>query len=429
MSNTEWKEYEMSELIEEISMGPFGSNIKVECFTDSGIPVLNGSNLVGFRLNEASFNYVTEEKATSLGRANAYRGDIVITHRGTLGQIVFIPQNSKFERYVISQSQFRIRCNEKVLPEYLVYYFHSREGQYKLLSNASQVGVPSLARPTTTFQKLKVTIPSVAEQERIVKILGSLDDKIELNDAISKNLEEQAQAIFKNWFVDFAPFGGKMPEGWKEGTVADIIVTHDSKRIPLSGMQRNAMKKIYPYYGATSCMDYVDHYIFDGIYLLLGEDGTVIDENGFPILQYVEGKFWVNNHAHILTGQNGYSVEMLYLFFSLTSVREIVTGAVQPKISQGRLNSLAAIIPDCKTAKEFDEMIQPVFAQIRTIRNENQRLTSLRDTLLPKLMSDKSAKAAAVKANCKFNDCASVECNSLRLIFFTIFSKLLLNEV
>lgn len=386
MSNSEWKEYEMSELIEEISMGPFGSNIKVECFTDSGVPVLNGSNLVGFRLNEDSFNYVTEEKATSLGKANAYRGDIVITHRGTLGQIVYIPQNSKYSRYVISQSQFRVRCNEKVIPEYLVYYFHSRLGQHKLLSNVSQVGVPSLARPTSTFQKLTISIPPVAKQKEIVKILSSLDDKIELNNAINRNLEEQAQALFKNWFIDFEPFGGKMPENWKLGTVADIIVSHDSKRIPLSGMQRDSMKKIYPYYGATSLMDYVDNYIFDGIYLLLGEDGTVIDANGFPILQYVEGKFWVNNHAHILTGKSGYSVEMLYLFFSLTNVREIVTGAVQPKISQGRLNGLAAIIPDEKTSKAFDENIQPIFCQIRLVRQQNQNLTTLRDTLLTKLM-------------------------------------------
>ena len=173
----EWKEYELEDLIDEISMGPFGSNIKVECFTDSGVPVLNGSNLVGIKLNEDKFNYVTEEKATSLGKANAYRNDIVITHRGTLGQIVYIPENSKYDHYVISQSQFRVRCNDKVLPQYLVYYFHSRIGQYKLLSNASQVGVPALVRPTTTFQKLTVNIPPFPTQQKIVSILSSLDDK------------------------------------------------------------------------------------------------------------------------------------------------------------------------------------------------------------------------------------------------------------
>ena len=184
--------YFISELIDEISMGPFGSNIKVECFVDEGIPVLNGSNLEGYELKEESFRYVTEEKADSINKANAFRGDIVITHRGTLGQIVFIPQNSKYERYVISQSQFKVRCNDKILPEYMVYYFHTRVGQHKLLSNASQVGVPALARPSTTFQKIDIDIPDLPSQRRIVAILQAIHDKIALNTAINENLRLQA---------------------------------------------------------------------------------------------------------------------------------------------------------------------------------------------------------------------------------------------
>lgn len=180
--------HKISDLIDEISMGPFGSNIKVECFVAEGIPVLNGSNLKGYKLVEDTFRYVTEEKADSLGKANAHRGDIVITHRGTLGQIVYIPLNSKHDRYVISPSQFRVKCNSKVLPEYLVYYFHTREGQYKLLSNASQVGVPALARASTTFQKIEVPIPAVEEQKRVVAILDALQNKLELNNAINHNL-------------------------------------------------------------------------------------------------------------------------------------------------------------------------------------------------------------------------------------------------
>ena len=178
-----------------------------------------------------------------------------------------------------------------------------------------------------------------------------------------------------------------MPSHYKIGTVGDIITLHDSKRVPLSGNKRDKMDKIYPYYGATSLMDYVDNYLFDGIYLLLGEDGTVIDSNGYPILQYVEGKFLVNNHAHILTGKNGFSVETLYLFFSLTNVKNIVTGAVQQKISQTNLKKVPAIIPAKEDLAKFDELIQPIFAQIRILRSENQSLTQLRDSLLPKLMA------------------------------------------
>ena len=392
-----FKKYRIADLIDDISMGPFGSNIKVDCFVDSGVPVLNGSNLDGFTLKEESFRYVTEEKADSLKRANAKKGDIVITHRGTLGQIVYIPQNAKYERYVISQSQFRIRCNEHVLPEYLVFYFHTRVGQHKILSNASQVGVPALARPSTTFQQIEVELPDIEVQKKIVSILQSFNDKIELNNKINANLQQQAQAIFKSWFVDFEPFQdgefveselGPIPKGWRVGSVADIVNLHDSKRIPLSGAQRQRMeKKIYPYYGAASLMDYVENYIFDGIYLLLGEDGTVMDDKGYPILQYVWGKFWVNNHAHVLTGKCGYSVESLYLLFLNTPVKSIVTGAVQAKISQSNLKAIQIIVPPQEVLDRFNELIQPYFSMIRQKGEENKRLENLRDTLLPKLMN------------------------------------------
>ena len=134
-------------------------------------------------------------------------------------------------------------------------------------------------------------------------------------------------------------------------------------------------------------MDYVDRYLFDGIYLLLGEDGTVVDSKGFPILQYVEGKFWVNNHAHIITGKNGFTGETLYLLFSLTNVQSIVTGAVQPKISQANLSKVPVIIPSMAELEAFDSVIQPIFAQIRNLRAENDRLAVTRNTLLPRLIS------------------------------------------
>ena len=183
------------------------------------------------------------------------------------------------------------------------------------------------------------------------------------------------------------PFDGAMPEGWHRGTISEIIELHDSKRIPLSSRERANLAKIYPYYGATSVMDYVDRYLFDGIYLLLGEDGTVTDNKGFPILQYVEGKFWVNNHAHITTGKNGFTVEILYLLFSLTNVQSIVTGAVQPKISQANLNKVPVIIPSEAELSTFDSIIQPIFSQIRNLRAENNRLAVIRDTMLPRLIS------------------------------------------
>ena len=367
-------------------MGPFGSNIKVDCFVDKGIPVLNGSNLEGFELSEKSFRYVTEEKADSLKKANAHKGDVVITHRGTLGQIVYIPQTAQRDRYVISQSQFRVKCNKNVLPEYFVYYFHTPIGQHKLLSNASQVGVPALARPSSTFQKIEIEIPDLETQKKVVKLIGSLQTRITTNTEINDNLQQQAQALYKHYF----PYsvGDELPDGWRIGSVGEIIEIHDSKRVPLSGAERAKMeKKTYPYYGAAALMDYVDDYIFDGKYLLLGEDGTVVDNAGYPILQYVWGQFWVNNHAHILTGKLGFNVESLYMLFKQTPVKAIVTGAVQPKISQANLRSIQVVIPPEKLLMEYNYRVEPLFTLLRSNEAENKSLTALRDSLLPKLMS------------------------------------------
>ena len=239
-----------------------------------------------------------------------------------------------------------------------------------------------------TMKNIMVRVPSDKEvQKNIASMLGTLDDKIEGNERINNNLLQQAQTLYKDCFVDMRPFDGDMPTDWHLGTVSEIIELHDSKRIPLSSRERADLAKIYPYYVATSDMDNVDRYLFDGIYLLLGEDGTVVDSKGFPILQYVEGKFWVNNHAHIITGKNGFTVETLYLLFSLTNVRSIVTGAVQPKISQANLNKVPVIIPSEAELSTFDSIIQPIFAQIRNLRTENDRLAATRDTLLPRLMS------------------------------------------
>ena len=270
--------------------------------------------------------------------------------------------------------------------DYLYYLVCSPEVREPAIK--SMVGSSGRQRVQTDVVKnLEIDVPPLVDQEKIGLFLKSFDDKIALNDKINKNLLEQVTALYKHRFIELQPFNGTMPDDWHLGTVSEITELHDSKRIPLSSRERADLAKIYPYYGATSVMDYVDRYLFDGIYLLLGDDGTVVDSKGFPILQYVEGKFWVNNHAHIITGRNGFSVELLYLLFSLTSVQSIVTGAVQPKISQANLNKVPVIIPSEAELKAFDATIQPIFTQIRNLRAENDRLATTRDTLLPKLMS------------------------------------------
>ena len=163
----------------------------------------------------------------------------------------------------------------------------------------------------------------------------------------------------------------------------DIAELEDSKRIPLNSRDREERKGPYPYYGATSIMDYVDDYLFDGIRVLLGEDGSVVDPEGKPILQYVWGKYWVNNHAHIVKASGEYSLEAIYVALRRTSISHIVTGAVQMKISQRNLQKLELSMPNPGSL----DYLQPLFAAYRNLCEENNKLVALRDVLLPKLMS------------------------------------------
>ena len=269
---------------------------------------------------------------------------------------------------------------DRVTPEFLYYQLKTMD----LASKNVGTAVPSLT--TALLNELPIFLPELKVQQQITSPLIAIDKKISINSQINNNLLQQAQALYDNAFP-YSP-DDELPKGWRLGTVGDVVVIHDSKRIPLSGAERDKMtQRTYPYYGAASLMDYVDDYIFDGNYLLLGEDGTVIDAVGFPILQYVWGKFWVNNHAHILTGAQGFEVETLLLLFKRTPVKSIVTGAVQPKISQANLRSVPVVIPPAEALAAFNATIMPMFDQIRQNDEQNRALAAMRDALLPKLMS------------------------------------------
>lgn len=299
------------------------------------------------------------------------------------------------EASLLNQRVCKIIFSKDIDSDFFYYYFRQdsafRELAGKAKGSASQANIS-----TNDILDTIITIPSLEYQSRIASILSSLDSKIETNNKINAKLEEMAQALFKSWFVDFEPFKdgefeeselGRIPKGWRVGSLLDIANLYDSKRKPLSSRQRDERKGIYPYYGATSIMDYVDDYIFDGTYLLMGEDGSVVKEDGTPYLQYVWGKFWSNNHAHVMQGKNGYTTEMLYSLLLQTNVVSIVTGAVQLKISQQGMSKIRTVIPDKKCCVEYDKITQPIFEQLKMLKEQNTRLSHLRDTLLPKLMN------------------------------------------
>ena len=385
----------IADLISEIAMGPFGSNIKVDCFIDEGIPVLNGSNLNGYVLKEDTFRYVTEEKADSLGRANAYRGDVVITHRGTLGQIVFIPQNSKYERYVISQSQFRVKCNEKILPEYLVYYFHTRRGQHKLLSNVSQVGVPALARASSTFQTIEIEVPNIAVQQKIVDILEVIRDKIDINNKINKNLEQQAETFFHSLFVE------NVNPTWKDGVLSDlgtVVAGGTPSKTKPEYYSEQGIAWITPKDLSLNKSKFISHGEIDISELGFSKSsatkmptGTVLFSSRAPIgyIAIAANEVTTNQgFKSVVPNKNIGTAFMYYLLkFLLPTIEGMASGSTFKEISGAGMKSVPVVIPDNETIEKFNVFCTPIFQQQEVLEAENSRLTDVRDALLPKLMS------------------------------------------
>ena len=381
-----YETYRIADLIDEIAMGPFGSNIKVSCFVDSGVPVLNGSNLEGFSLSEKTFRYVTRKKADSLNKANAHRGDIVITHRGTLGQIVFIPQDSKYDRYVISQSQFRVRCNDKVLPEYLVYYFHTPIGQHKLLSNASQVGVPALARPSSTFQQIEVVLPELSIQKCVVEIISTIQKKIANNQELNDNLQQQASALFSS-FYDWSNtevrytdliqiLGGGTPKTGENtywnGNIA--FFTPKDVGTPYTLITEKTITEE----GLSHC----NSRLYPVNTVFVTARGTVgkVGMSGVPMA--------MNQSCYALVGKETH--QLLVYFYTLKAVDRLkhkASGAVFDAITTRDFESEQIMKLSDDDAKAFLCIAEPMFQKVLNNCIENLRLSTLRDSLLPKLMS------------------------------------------
>ena len=221
---TEWPIVRIEDIAEKIAMGPFGSNIKVETFVESGVPVISGSHLRGIKLEDSNYNFITEEHADRLKNSNVFRGDVVFTHAGNIGQVAYIPPGSQYERYVLSQRQFYLRCNlSRADPAFMSYFFHGDEGQHKLLANASQTGVPSIARPSSYLKTIELRLPPIEEQRAIAETLGALDDRIDNLRQANATLEAIAAALFKSWFVDFERWGCFMRTGWREVPFGELL--------------------------------------------------------------------------------------------------------------------------------------------------------------------------------------------------------------
>jgi type I restriction enzyme S subunit len=301
--------------------------------------------------------------------------DVLLTMIGTVGEVVLVDHDPN---YAIKNIGL-FKCGDELKARWLKYYLQSPEGIAEIQSRVGGTTQEYIA--LGDMRKILIKVPPLPEQKAISAVLSSLDDKIDLLHRQNKTLEAMAETLFRQWFVDNNEI--------RTIRLGDVVEILDNQRIPLSRNEREKMKTgaLYPYYGAASILDYINQYIFDGEYLLLGEDGTVQTDEGFPILQMVTGKCWINNHAHVLKAKKPFSNFLLYIILKNTPITHIVTGAVQPKINQENLKSLEIDIPSDKLIIETVTITDNFWEKIKLNNSQIRTLEKLRDLLLPKLMS------------------------------------------
>jgi len=251
------------------------------------------------------------------------------------------------------------------------------------------------------INSLKVKVPNYKYQVRIADIISTYDNLIENNQKRIQILEEMAQRLYTEWFVNFkfpshekarivdsGTEFGMIPEGWEIKDFYQVVNDFDSRRKPVSSLKRREMQGKFPYYGAAKVIDHVNNYLFDGRYLLIAEDGSVITKSGNPVLQLVDEKFWVSNHAHVVQG-NILSTEMVYLRLSTYNIAPLMTGVAQPKITKKNLGRINFVIPANTILEKFDSIIIKYFDEIFLLKKQISYSIFARDLLRENLITGK----------------------------------------
>jgi type I restriction enzyme, S subunit len=410
-----------------IAIGPFGSRMKSNLYVPFGVPVIRGNNISETRSLVGDFVYVANAVANGLKASNVFPGDLFFPHRGAIGQVGIVPRGQA-DRYVLSSSLMKLTCDvSMVSPTFLFYFFRSPLGRHELLKNASTVGTPGIGQPLASLRSIKVLLPPLPEQRAIAHILGTLDDKIELNRQMNETLEAMARALFKSWFVDFEPVRAKA-EGRDPGLprhIADLFpdsfVESELGEIP-AGWEVGPILKIASLLsGGTPKTDRADYWggdiswssakdVSQATDSLLVETERTITERGLkesatqiiPVFSTVVvargattgrlvllGKAMAMNQTCYALATTAAAPFTLYcqLRQEIGGIVNSAHGSVFDTITTSTFSSSKVVLAQQPVFQAFERLIEPLFLRILTGVSQCSTLANLRDTLLPKLLS------------------------------------------
>jgi len=445
----DWSVVRLEELASDepgsIAIGPFGSRMKSDVYTDSGVPVIRGTNISSSRAWKGDWVYVSDEFADGLPNCNARKGDLVFPHRGSIGEVAIIPDDKP--RYMLSTSLMKFRPDiEKISPLFLFYYFRSAVGRAEILRYSSQVGTPGIGQPLTSLRQFQVPVPPRDAQERIASILSALDDKIELNRRMNTTLEAMARAIFKDWFVDFGPTRAKAarrghptdpkfdrapylapdlwdlfpddlddedkPVGWELSEIGKEVeavggATPSTKEPAFweDGKHHWATPKDLSKLASPVLLD-TDRKITDAGVKKISSGllpvGTVLLSSRAPIgyLAIAEVPTAVNQGfiAMVCRKRLPNVFVLFWCYENLDYIKGISGGSTFAEISKKVFRPVPVVVPSEQALAAYEGLVRPLYNRIVANTKESASLAQTRDLLLPKLMSGEIRLRDAEKA-------------------------------
>lgn len=400
----EWKEVRLGD-IADVQTGPFGSQLHKENYVNKGTPIVTVEHLGNKWFTSQNLPMVSDEDKLRLAKYCSQEGDVIFSRVGSVDRCSYV--SKEYSGWLFSGRCLRVRPRSGINPEYL-YYFLTNEGTKQYIRNIA-VGATMPSINTKLLNEVPITIPSLEDQRRIASILSSLDRKIELNNKINADLEEMAQSIFKNWFVDFEPFKdgkfvdselGMIPEGWKVGTIGDIVEFQNGFTFSSKDFSENGEYKI--------------------ITIKSVQDGCLVTEGSSKVTEYptkmpaycklqsgdillsltgnvgrcclvTETNLLLNQRVAKIKAKECYDNSFSYALFRLKETKELLIsisrGTAQANLSPVEASKLPMVIPSEDARKSFSMISDSIMNKIISIHIENSRISLLRDTLLPRLMS------------------------------------------
>lgn len=351
--------------IAEIQTGPFGSQLHKEDYVDVGTPIVTVEHLGCRVFSEQNLPMVSDTDKSRLSKYVLKKGDIVFSRVGSVDRCSFV--DPKHDGWMFSGRCLRVRPSEEVDSLFLYYFFCLNTTKEFVRSIAVGATMPSIN--TKLLGEVEVVCPEIEEQRKIADILSKIDDKIEENQKINENLEQQAQAIYCDMFITNAN------PSWQLGRLSDLIAVRYGKN------HKKLADGIYPVYGSGGIMRYAEKPLYDKESVLIPRKGTLNN------VMYVNKPFWSVDTMFFTEMKLPNVAKFVFHFVKSKDLASLNAGSAVPSMTTDILNAMELSIPDANTLYKFENIVAPMYQAMQQNTQQSSKLAELRDSLLPRLMS------------------------------------------